>query len=197
MTEKTDIIDSLLGIRPGSKAEALRARRPTTKEHTQKSYEALFSPEDSSQASLAERFAVALFVAILNDQADIADFYAGRLTEADARPQLLAAVESVAKSSKVAGPYGHYPAGPLSSENLDGPTLVIAEPERGVLGSRLAAALEHAHLLTLHPRDAAPAHLNKLLTAGWSATGVVTLSQLVSFLAFQIRIVAGIKVLAA
>jgi uncharacterized protein YciW len=63
---------------------------------------------------------------------------------------------------------------------------------------RLAAALQHAHLLTLHPRDARPAELQPLLSAGWSATGaIVTLSQLVSFLAFQIRTVAGLKALAA
>jgi uncharacterized protein YciW len=32
-----------------------------------------------------------------------------------------------------------------------------------------------------------------MLDAGWSTTAVVTLSQLVSFLAFQIRVVAGLK----
>ena len=31
-----------------------------------------------------------------------------------------------------------------------------------------------------------------VLDAGWSTTDVVTLSQLVSFLAFQIRVVAGL-----
>ena len=31
-----------------------------------------------------------------------------------------------------------------------------------------------------------------MLNAGWSTTDVVTLSQLVSFLAFQIRVVAGL-----
>ncbi|MFW8745418.1 CMD domain protein, partial [Mesorhizobium japonicum] len=53
----------------------------------------------------------------------------------------------------------------------------------------------HAHLLTYHPRDAHDAALRALLDAGWSTTGIVTLSQLVSFLHFQLRVVAGLTVL--
>jgi uncharacterized protein YciW len=36
-----------------------------------------------------------------------------------------------------------------------------------------------------------------MLDAGWTTTDVVTLSQLVSFLAFQIRVIAGLRALAA
>ena len=43
-------------------------------------------------------------------------------------------------------------------------------------------------MLVFHPRDAAPASLQALLDAGWSATDIVTLSQLVAFLSFQIRV---------
>jgi len=66
-----------------------------------------------------------------------------------------------------------------------------------VLGPRLSAAFEHAHMLVLHPRDAAPPSLQELLNAGWSTTDIVTLSQLVSFLSFQIRVVAGLKAMTA
>ena len=52
-------------------------------------------------------------------------------------------------------------------------------------------------MLVFHPRDAAPASLQAMLDAGWTTTEVVTLSQLVAFLSFQIRVVAGLKVLAA
>jgi CMD domain protein len=197
MTEIIDIIDHLLSVTPGSTEDALRSRRPITREHAQKSGLALFSPVDSSQVSLAERFAVATFVATLHDQPQIAEFYAEKLAATDNGSALLSAVKTAAESGKAVGPYGHYPEGPLEAENVDGPVLVLGDAERTALGGRLAAALQHAHLLTLHPRDAKPAELQKLLTAGWSTTGVVTLSQLVSFLAFQIRIVAGLKVLAA
>ena len=37
----------------------------------------------------------------------------------------------------------------------------------------------------------------RLEDAGWSATGIVTLSQLVAFLAFQLRVVAGLTALQA
>jgi uncharacterized protein YciW len=56
--------------------------------------------------------------------------------------------------------------------------------------------LEHAHLLVFHPRDANPAALQAMLDAGWSSTGIVILSQLVAFLAFQIRVAAGLRTLA-
>ena len=62
---------------------------------------------------------------------------------------------------------------------------------------RLAAALEHAHLLVFRPRDADPAALQALIGAGWSTDSIVTLSQLVAFLSFQIRAVAGLRALAA
>ena len=69
--------------------------------------------------------------------------------------------------------------------------------ERHTLGPRLSAAFGHVHMLVMHPRDAAPPSLQELLDAGWSTTDIVTLSQLVSFLSFQIRVVAGLKAMSA
>ena len=94
------------------------------------------------------------------------------------------------------GPYGRYPEGPLSVEDKAGPSFRVSPSNREKLGARLAAALEHAHLLVFHPRDASPAALEALLDAGWSTTDIVTLSQLVAFLTFQIRVVAGLRTLA-
>jgi len=65
------------------------------------------------------------------------------------------------------------------------------------LGPRLAAPLEHAHLLVFRPRDASPAALQALIDAGWSTSGIVTLSQLVAFLSYQIRVVTGLSALAS
>lgn len=48
-----------------------------------------------------------------------------------------------------------------------------------------------------HPRDAEPAALQRLLDTGLSTTDIVTLSQIVAFLSFQIRVVAGLAVLGA
>jgi CMD domain protein len=72
----------------------------------------------------------------------------------------------------------------------------VAPETARTLGVRLAAAFEHLHLLVFHPRDAAPAGLQALLDAGWSTDDVVTLSQIAAFLSFQIRVVAGLRILA-
>lgn len=198
MSDKTiDVIDRLAGITPGSGAEALRERRPITKEEAQASWSALFVPADASQFSLTERFAVAIFVALLHGQPDIASFYAERLAAETNGDALLKAVTAAAKAATAIGPYGHYPAGPLSAENADGPSYAVAGTEKALLGEPLSAVLEHAHLLVFHPRDASRQALVKLVEAGYSTTAIVTLSQLVAFLAFQIRVVAGLKVLTA
>ncbi len=197
MTDTIDVIDHLVGITPGSSSDVLRSRRPITKEHAQKSWTALFEPVDASQVSLVERFAIAAFIAALHGDRSTAEFYGSKLAGLENGAVILATTKALAELQAAKGPYGHYPAGPLSDENTDGPVLDIGAADRAIFGDRLAVALEHAHLLTYHPRDASPAELQKLLSAGWSTTGVVTLSQLASFLAFQIRVVAGLRVLAA
>ena len=76
------------------------------------------------------------------------------------------AAEVAAASSK--GPYGHFPKGPLSTEDAPGPTWKMSEAGRQALGARLAAAFEHTHMLVFHPRDASAPSLQSLLDAGWS-----------------------------
>jgi len=96
---------------------------------------------------------------------------------------------------KTEGPYGAFPAGSLSVEDRAGLIYRVAPDARSVLGPKLAAGLEQAHLLVFRPRDANAAAMQALLDAGWSSTAIVTLSQLVAFLSFQIRTVAGLKTL--
>lgn len=193
----TDVINTLAGIAPGSALDKARDNRPEARKHAQTSYEALFAPKDVGSFSLLERFAVAAFVAGLHGRAETKDYYADKLVEAGASPELRVAVASEVFESHTHGPYGHYPRGPLSGENADGLKYTVTVPARQVLGPRLTAAFEHTHMLVFHPRDAAPPSLQAMLDAGWSTTEIVTLSQLVSFLAFQIRVVAGLKVLNA
>jgi uncharacterized protein YciW len=50
-------------------------------------------------------------------------------------------------------------------------------------------------LLVFRPRDANAAAMQALLDAGWSSTTIVTVSQLVAFLSFQVRTVAGLRAL--
>ena len=189
----TDVIDTLAGLAPGSALSKARDNRPEARKHAQASYDALFETADFSGASQQERFAVASFVAGLHGRPETADYYAGKLAEADASPALKSAVAAEIAAAKGTGPYGSYPKGPLSVENTPGPSHRASE---AALGKRMARAFEHTHMLVFHPRDAAPPSLQAMLDAGWSTTDIVVLSQLVSFLSYQIRVVAGLKVLA-
>jgi CMD domain protein len=140
---------------------------------------------------------LATFVAGLHGEPATLAFYRDGLAGQDERPGLVAAVDDEIARGAAHGPYGRYPAGPLSVEDRAGPIYRVDEANRPILGARLSAALEHAHLLVFHPRDASPAALQALLNVGWSTNGVVTLSQLVAFLSFQIRVIVGLRALAA
>ncbi len=192
-----DIIDTLAGLAPGSPLAMIRDRKPLTRQQAQASYLALFAPAEPGDVTLQERFAVAVFVAALHDQDNIARFYADELARTEPSETISTTVFAQAAIARTSGPYGSYPKGRLSAEDTAGPTFRVAEPHRGVLSARLAAALAHAHMLVFHPRDASASGLQELLDAGWSNAGIVTLSQLIAFLAFQIRTVVGLRSLAA
>ena len=194
---ETDVIDALVGIVPGSPLDAIRARRPEARIHAQATYRALFAPRAAGDVTAQERFAVAAFVAGLHGNAGTAAFYAEGLAAAGASAPLRKALDAAIADARAHGPYGRYPAGPLSREDVTGPAYRVDADTRRVLGRRLAAAFEHVHMLVFHPRDATPEALQALLDAGWSTTGIVTLSQIVAFLSFQVRVVAGLRTLAS
>jgi CMD domain protein len=191
-----DVIDTLVGITPGSALDAIRARRPEARTHAQATYRALFAPQAPGGVTAQERFAVGAFVAGLHGALAIADHYAASLAESGASASLKDAVDAAIKDAKTKGPYGRYPAGPLSREDAAGPVYRVGAAIRRTLGPRLAAAFEHVHMLVFHPRDSAPAALLALQDAGWSTTDIVTLSQIVAFLSFQIRVITGLRALA-
>ena len=192
----TDVIDALTGIMPGSPLDAIRNRRTQAREQAEASYRALFAPQDAGGVNATERFAIAAFVAGLHGEPTTTSFYAARSAESGASAALRAAIDAAIAAAKGRGPYGIFPAGPLSREDTPGATYRVAAETRVTLGARLAAAFEHMHMLIFHPRDAGPAALQALLDAGWSTTDSVTLSQIAAFLSFQIRAVAGLRALA-
>jgi len=195
--EPTDVVDHLLGVRPGDRLDRIRAARPEARAHAQKAYEALFHPVDDSELSVAERLAVATFVVGLHGAEDLRDYYLERLEAAvgTSGSAVVGAVEDETAEARGTGPYGIYREPGLAAESRPGPAFKVSDET--VLGGRLSAALEHAHLLVLRPREATPEALGRLLAHGWSTTGIVTLSQLVAFLAFQVRVVHGLRQLAA
>ena len=191
-----DVIDALVGITPGSPLSAIRARRPEARAHAQATYRALFTPEAPGNVTTQERFAVGAFVAGLHGATAIGVHYATCLVESGASAALKEAVDAAIAEARTNGPYGRYPAGPLSGEDTAGLSYRAGAAIRLTLGPRLVAAFEHVHMLVFHPRDATPAALQALLDGGWSTTDIVTLSQIVGFLSFQIRVITGLRILA-
>jgi CMD domain protein len=189
-----DVIDLLAGLAPDSPLAMIRDRKPVTRQQAQASYRALFEPEHPGDVTAQECFAVATFVAGLHRQDEVAAFYAAGLARTAPPEAFVEALSAEIARGHAVGPYGTYPKGPLSVEDVPGPIYHVAD--RAAPGPRMTAALAHVHMLVFHPRDANAASLQMLLDAGWSNTGIVTLSQLVAFLAFQIRAVAGLRVLA-
>jgi len=182
-----DVIDILVG-----KTLAVRARRPITKTQSQLSHEALFERQTTYFTRL-ERFAIALFVAILHQDSQAQNFYGGKLQILD--QDLAKIIAQLGTTALTSGPYGHYPDGPLSRENVDGIDWCTDTGWADKLGQKLSCALEHAHFLVFHPRDASKARLEKLKNTGWDTDAIVTLSQLVAFLSYQLRVAHGLRVL--
>lgn len=190
----SDLIDDLVGIAPGDRLDALRAKRPVARSDAQTTYDALITaPADLVRASRLERVALGYWVSALSAADALAAHY--RRLVADADPAVLAALDAALPGAVTTGPYGSYPPGPLSVEDEAGLEWTASDALRTAVGDRLAAALAHAHLLTYRPRDASGDALQALLDAGWSTDGVVTVSQLVAFTHFQLRVIAGLTVL--
>jgi CMD domain protein len=195
MTE--DIIDRLVGIAPGSPLDTIRARRPQARANAERSYRELFEPQSAEGLSIRERLAVAAFVAALHRAEPTVGHYVSLLAGRIADAVLSTAIAEAANSAAARGPYGHCPSASLKAEDRDGPVWKASAKEAAVLGPRLGAALAHAHTLVFHPRDASADALQALLNSGLATKEIVTLSQLVAFLSFQIRVIEGLRLLAA
>jgi len=145
--------------------------------------------------TLQERNAVAMFVAAVSGDDQTAGFYrAGLLREGGGT--WASAVDRAAGAGATQGPYGRYDAhADLRDEGREGLRFRVDDALRPLLGGRLSAALDHAHRIVFRPRESSPDALNALGDAGWSVTDVVTLSLLVAFVTYQIRVAAGPRVL--
>lgn len=196
-----DIINLLAGLTEGDPLDRLRDHRPQAKENAQLSFEALLEPEEPGDFSYRDRYVIAAFTAGLLGSTAGEEFYRDLLRDEDEAASWAIAellddtVVDLDATNPVRGPYGSYGSARLAEENVDGPWLSIDAKSRDTLGPVTSAGIEFAHLLVLHPRDAGPEDLAKLLAAGWDEDGIVTLAQLISFLNFQIRLSAGLAAL--
>jgi CMD domain protein len=115
-----DIIDLLAGIEPGSSLSAIRDRRLQARENAQKSYLSLFEPADFGDVAATERYAVAAFAAGVHDETAVANFYLAKLAKAANGAELLEPLKAEIARARTNGPYGAFPAGPLSVEDKPG-----------------------------------------------------------------------------
>lgn len=182
----SDIID-ILAETPADLAE-LRRRRPEAVANAEASFKALFESTLLNDAlPSAHRYAVAAFIAGVSGQARAAEFYTDLLVDED--EALVDVVARAIERGRSAGPYagGDF----ITFEGAGG------SGEAGAVGdARLAAAFDFAHLLTFHPEDASPAAIGHLQEAGFDEDAIVSLAQLISFVAFQLRVAHGVRALA-
>ncbi len=86
----------------------------------------------------------------------------------------------------------------LRAVGADDATVAAIErfPGGDALSARERAVLEHTDRLTREPGAATPAHIAALKEAGLTAPDIVTISQLIAYLSFAVRALAGLRLLA-
>ena len=85
----------------------------------------------------------------------------------------------------------------LQEIGADTTTIAAAEGGSGaaVVSPRLASILRHVDMITRTPGAADPAHLDALRDAGLAPRDIVTITQIVAFVSYQTRVVAGLRLL--
>jgi len=164
-TVSADVLNAILGVDDESPLATLRQQKPSLVTELQDYYLALFEPTASSVAALP-------------------------VTD---RHLVAVRVASHTGSDAVASWYRNLAreAG-VTESSLDRIANTSVEVEDA---SATGAALRHADLLTLRPADATPADLQALKDAGLTPAGIVTLSQVIAFVSYQLRLAAGLRAL--
>ncbi|MBV9581180.1 MAG: alkylhydroperoxidase domain protein, partial [Chloroflexi bacterium] len=103
----------------------------------------------------------------------------------------------VAVQHQASGAAAHYRQR-LIAAGADPALAAATERADGALESvRLRAIVLHADLLATGPAGAGPDNLQALADAGLSTDAIVTLSQIIAFVSFQVRVLAALRLLGA
>ncbi|MCR4267192.1 CMD domain-containing protein [Nitratireductor sp. ZSWI3] len=103
----------------------------------------------------------------------------------------------IARLNADEGLAAHY-AALLEEAGADEAVSAMADPaHKGGGDARRAALIAYTDLVSVHPRDTAAADIEALKSAGISDADIVRLSELNAFLAYQIRVIAGLKLMKA
>jgi len=86
----------------------------------------------------------------------------------------------------------------LAQHGVPAATVAAVEhfPAGDILSTREAAILRHVDRLTTEPRAATPEDIAELHAQGLSARDIVSIAQLIAFLSYQVRLLAGLQLLA-
>lgn len=91
----------------------------------------------------------------------------------------------------------HY-ASLMAAAGAEGEVAALAEPAtKDFADRRLAAFAAYTDLASLAPKDATEADIAALKAAGIGDADIVRLAELTAFLAYQFRVVAGLKLMQA
>ena len=117
------------------------------------------------------------------------------------QPGGLSHAERAALACRIARLNNALPLAAYYEQNLDaiGSTAVlrqIADPgHTSVNDARLAALLRHVDLVTTAPKNASQADIQALSQAGLSDADIVRLSELIAFVNYQLRLIAGLRLM--
>jgi CMD domain protein len=164
---RTDVIDQILGVEEGSRIAEIRARHPQLAAQDQSYYQSLFDPNEAAAAAFP--LADRLLIAV-------------RVASHTGSEPVVAWYAGQAADLGVA-------AAPISRARDVATPWTDATP--------LGAAVRHADLLTTQPSAARASHLQALKDAGYSPAGILSLSQVVAFVSYQLRLIAGLRALGA
>lgn len=163
ITRTDDVVSKILGLTADSPVVALRADRPAQIDDLQAYYDSLFSPDPASDAAFP-----------VHDRALVAIRVAAH-TGSDA---VVAWYEGVARE--------HGATDAEISAARD-----IATPSTD--DTTLGAAIRRADLVTTRLVDTTKADVDALKAAGLSPQGILVLSQVIAFVSYQLRFVAGLR----
>ena len=156
-TPPGDLVEDILGIALDDMLGALRRQRADILRHTEGAFRELVTPAEPGALSRAERAALALRGALIENDAALAARFEALVPEAD-----------LALARAFPAPAGE---------------------------DRTAILYRYADMVAREPERCTQADIDRLQALGLGAQEIVALTQLVAFVPFQTRLLAGLRLM--
>jgi uncharacterized protein YciW len=161
----TDVVDAILGAGASGKIADLRGQKPNLAGELQDYYRALFEPEAASATAFPVADRYVIAIRVASHTGSTA--VAGWYETLATEAGVPA--ETIARARDVATPW----------------------PDQSPLG----AAVRRADLVTTRPSATEASDIQALKDAGISPAGILSLSQVIAFVSYQLRLIAGLRAL--